>query len=99
MQHLERTGGRPRGSWLNISHQALITLPAESRIILRSSDLECGSPAAAFLIDTHDSVFGQAHSIGTRTSVRSKSSCVSRRLMSFARVPSTSTSLGRVRAL
>src|SRR5579859_1770795 len=99
MQHLEKTGGGPRGSWLNVSHQALITPSAEARIILRSSDLECGSLAAAFLIDPHDSIFGQAHSTGARTSVRSKSSCVSRRRMSFARVPSTSTSLGRVRAL
>jgi hypothetical protein len=32
----------------------------ESRIILRSSDLECGSPAAAFLIDPHDSIFCEA---------------------------------------
>jgi|GEM_PF-6969542 hypothetical protein len=37
--------------------------------------------------------------LGARTSVRSKSSCVSRRRMSFVRVPSISTSLGRVRAL
>jgi hypothetical protein len=32
----------------------------ESRIILRSSDLECGSPAAAFLIAPHDSIFCEA---------------------------------------
>jgi len=32
----------------------------ESRMIFRSSDLECGSSAAAFLIDSHDSIFGEA---------------------------------------
>jgi len=32
----------------------------EFRIILRSSDLECGSPAAAFLIDPLDSIVGEA---------------------------------------
>lgn len=37
--------------------------------------------------------------LGARTSVRSKSSCVSLRRMSFVRAPSISTSLGRVRAL
>jgi len=37
--------------------------------------------------------------LSARTSVRSKSSCVSRRRMSFVRVPSISTSLARVRAL
>jgi hypothetical protein len=37
--------------------------------------------------------------LGAITSVRSKSSCVSRRRMSLVRVPSISTSLARVRAL
>ena len=36
------------------------TRPTESRIMLRSSDLECGSPAAAFLSDPYDSIFGKS---------------------------------------
>src|SRR5579859_693799 len=35
-------------------------VPTESRTILRNSDLECGSPAAAFLIDQHGSILGES---------------------------------------
>src|SRR5579859_2071321 len=42
--------------WLTLE----LCLIYKSRIILPSSNLECGSPAAAFLIDLHDSIFSEA---------------------------------------
>jgi len=51
------TCGRSQGSVTGITGD---NLPTESRIILRSGALEFGSPAAAFLFDLHDSIFGEA---------------------------------------
>src|SRR5271169_233520 len=51
----------------------------ESRIVLRSSKWECGSPAAAFLSDSYDSIPGDAQSCpkkNTSESVRQSSNYV-----------------------
>ena len=54
----------PRNAWIvRAPHSILSRRLTKSRIILRRSDLECGSLAAAFPNNSHDRILGEAQSL------------------------------------